>query len=127
MNSFDEAARLLGDKRKPRVVSKQFTPRALELFRRLKMSLSRCTCPRQFYINDAGLLDKHRCIHCETAIRLNYELCDELRLKPWQDRAVQHPDAKNPFPPNVSEVRRRQWQPDVEAQERWCQLEAASE
>jgi hypothetical protein len=51
-------------------------------------------------------------------------LVRELRLKPWQWPAVEHPDAQCPYP--VGSYAAQHWQPNLKAQARYRELERAA-
>jgi hypothetical protein len=102
-----------------------FTPRAIRLFQLIKRTLRRCTCVQPiFFVNEQKLWESRACTACRTAVDLQYDLCRELRLPLWIDVAVQSPDAVSPYPPGVYDAHER-WTPDVDAQRRWCELDAA--
>ena len=95
------------------------TPVAVALFDEIR-ALS-CSCAP---IDWAGAYwERQRCAGCEERARLDGLLHDELRLKPWED-AVQHPDARSPYPPGSLADQR--WRPDLEARGRWLALAAAA-
>jgi hypothetical protein len=102
-----------------------FTPRAIRLFQLLRKAAAECTCVRPtMFINEQGLWASRACTACRTAVDLQYDLCRELRLPPWEDVAVQSPDAQNPYPPGVYDAHEK-WVPDADAQRRWHALDAA--
>jgi hypothetical protein len=106
-------------------VSHGFTPRAIRLFQLLKRTEAECTCvPPTMFINERGLWASRACRACQTAVDLQYDLCRELRLPPWEDAAVQSPDAQNPYPHGVYDAHEK-WTPDADAQRRWQALDAA--
>jgi hypothetical protein len=102
-----------------------FTPRALRLFQLVKRTLARCVCKQPtFFVNERGLWESRACAACRATVELQYDLCRELRLPPWEDAAVQPPDAVNPYPPGAYDAHER-WAPDEGAQRRWRDLDAA--
>jgi hypothetical protein len=102
-----------------------FTPRAIRLFQLLKRTVAECTCVQPtMFVNERKLWEARSCHACWTAVDLQYDLARELRLPPWEDLAVQSPDAQNPYPPGVYDAHGR-WTPDADAQRRWRALDVA--
>jgi hypothetical protein len=62
-----------------------FPPRAIEIFKRMVVDIE-CTC------EDGS---KTKCAGCEEYHALDRELCDVLKLKPWQYPALISPDTPN--------------------------------
>jgi hypothetical protein len=110
-----------GTKRTPtsRRRSPAISPRAVELFEAMREL--ECECEP---IDWGGeYWNRETCAGCERWRELHGLLNRELRLRPWQFPAIEHPDAENPYPPGSPAA--ASWKPDLEAQARWRALEAA--
>jgi hypothetical protein len=107
---------------RPRRATKpQFTPRALEVFRRMCELETKCWCEP---VDWNGKYWEHRaCPACETRGDLMSVLHSELQLKPWQ-HPIERPGAVSGYPPGS--MADRQWRPDLEAQARYRALKSAA-
>jgi hypothetical protein len=91
-----------GTKRIPvsRTPIPQITPKAIQLFEAWKRASGKRECD------------------------LEWALLEELHGRPWQWPFIINPrHDTNPYPPGCNA--HRSWQPNLEAQQRWRQLEAA--
>jgi hypothetical protein len=101
-----------------------FTPRAIKPFQLIKRTLARCTCVHPImHINEQGLWASRACAACRAVDDPQFDLARELKLPPWIDEPVQSPDVRNPYPPGYDA--HEKWVPDVDAQRRWRELDAA--
>jgi hypothetical protein len=110
-------------KRKPiaRLGRAQIFAAALDAFRRMQQLEQQCTCAPDrlgWRLWCAG-----GCSTCDQWWEHHAILHRELRLRPWQFPAVEHPDAQCPYPAGSYAAGR--WRPDEEAQARYRALENA--
>jgi hypothetical protein len=105
VTSFEEALALYQGGAQRETKPQPFTPRAVELFQRLKRTMTKCTCTE-------SIISAGACVACKTADQLQWDLHRELKLKPWDDLAVVPPDGWK-------------WWQDADALRRWYELEAA--
>jgi hypothetical protein len=92
---------------------------ALAAFARMQLLESQCTCqPR----NWDRYWEYELCAACEEWWRQHAVLHHELHTRPWEWPCVQHPNAANPWP--AGSTAHAHWQPDVNAQRCYRQLDA---
>jgi hypothetical protein len=97
------------------------TPLAIAAFQRMQQLEEECTCEE---IDWGGEYWKHEsCAACEEWWHHHATLHDELKLRPWEWPAVEHPEAESPYPEGSNAD--RNWKPDLEARERYRLLEIA--
>ena len=112
---------MTGTRRTPiaRSRTSPITPVAVKLFDQMRQC--RCTCPPRDWHDPKTWI--RECEGCERWWELHSHLHTELHCCPWEWPCIEHPSARSPYP-RGSEADKR-WEPDLEAQELWRQLEAA--
>ena len=115
----------MGTKRTPigRPPRSSITPRAIALFEEMRRLEDRCSCEPIIWRDD-GKRNYPTCPSCERWWALNSELCDEMRLQPWEFPAVTNPAEPNPWP--EGSYMHGQWKRDARGVALWRALDAAS-
>jgi hypothetical protein len=104
----------------------RFSDEALDIFGKLRRV--RCTCPphevdwKGAYWED---ILRPRCAGCQTWDELHGQLCHHWPgYRPWFWPLVEHPDAKNPYPPEHANYQSSE-EKHAEASARWRQIDEA--
>jgi hypothetical protein len=98
------------------------TDTAVKTFEQMRQLSRECTCAA---IDWAGEYDKReQCSACRQWWELHSFLHKELKRKLWQWPCVENPSARSPYPKGSPAD--LAWQPDLEAQDVWRVLRAAS-
>jgi len=98
----------------------QITPEAVRLFDAMRRC--RCTCPP---IDWKGKYwGRQQCAGCKRWWELQNQLCDEVHAPIWQYPCIEDRRTQNPYPRNTAA--HQSWQPCLEAQALWLQLDAAA-
>ncbi len=101
----------------------QITAKAIAAFEEMQICRPLCTCDPIDW--GGNYWQREECPACEDWWRHHGVLWNELNLRPWEWPAIQHPNARSPYPEGSEATRR--WKPHLAAQERYRLLAEAAE